>query len=208
MGERRLGVRVSAVVAGVVVKGGGAGCQAGSGICRGPVTPSPSSGKPPPTTSSPRSAAAEPPSPAGPIRRRTTSTDRHDDPGRAGPRAAQGRRVRPTSASSEAPAQIVQLPAPLSRTRGRLGTTKKADRRPAARSRRRRTRRCRATVPDSRTEIVMLRRPTEVPGWSCRASSGLTTSRDRPPLWPTSWGCATYGLGMAHMLGYACDLQR
>jgi len=35
-------------------------------------------------------------------------------------------------------------------------------------------------------------RPTEVPGWSSRASSGPTTRPDRPPRWPPSWGCATW----------------
>jgi catechol 2,3-dioxygenase-like lactoylglutathione lyase family enzyme len=45
-------------------------------------------------------------------------------------------------------------------------------------------------IPDSRTEIVMRGRPTEVPGWSCRASSGPTPSRGHRRRWPTSWGCA------------------
>jgi catechol 2,3-dioxygenase-like lactoylglutathione lyase family enzyme len=45
-------------------------------------------------------------------------------------------------------------------------------------------------IPDSRTDIVMLRPPTEAPGWSSRASSGPITSPDRPLRWPTSWGYA------------------
>ena len=35
-------------------------------------------------------------------------------------------------------------------------------------------------------------RPREVLGWSCRASSGRTTSQGRPPPWPTNWGCGTW----------------
>jgi catechol 2,3-dioxygenase-like lactoylglutathione lyase family enzyme len=46
-------------------------------------------------------------------------------------------------------------------------------------------------IPGSRSHIVVLRPPREVPGWSCRASSRRTTSRGRPPPWPTNWGCAT-----------------
>jgi hypothetical protein len=47
-------------------------------------------------------------------------------------------------------------------------------------------------IPDSRTEIVMLRRLTEARSWSSRASSGQTTCpvHRAPP--PTSWDCATW----------------
>src|SRR5438132_9796765 len=47
-------------------------------------------------------------------------------------------------------------------------------------------------LPNSRSEIVMLRPPAEEPGWSCRASSGPTTNRVRPTRCPTNWGCAMW----------------
>jgi catechol 2,3-dioxygenase-like lactoylglutathione lyase family enzyme len=39
-------------------------------------------------------------------------------------------------------------------------------------------------IPDSPSEIVMLRRPTEAPAWKCRASSSPTTNPGRPPGCP------------------------
>jgi catechol 2,3-dioxygenase-like lactoylglutathione lyase family enzyme len=45
-------------------------------------------------------------------------------------------------------------------------------------------------VPNSRTEISCYGHPAEEPGSSSRASSGPTTSPDRPPRWRTSWVCA------------------
>ena len=41
-------------------------------------------------------------------------------------------------------------------------------------------------IPDSRTEIVMLRPPDGGTGWSCPASSGPTTSPGLPTRWPPS----------------------
>ncbi len=35
-------------------------------------------------------------------------------------------------------------------------------------------------------------RQREVLGSSCRASSSRNTNQDRPPPWPTKWGCATW----------------
>jgi catechol 2,3-dioxygenase-like lactoylglutathione lyase family enzyme len=47
-------------------------------------------------------------------------------------------------------------------------------------------------IPNSRTEIVMLRPPDEgKPGWNCRASSTQTTNEVRPTPCRTNWGCAT-----------------
>lgn len=34
-------------------------------------------------------------------------------------------------------------------------------------------------------------RPTEEPGWNCRASSAQTTNQVRPTPCRTNWGCAT-----------------
>ena len=39
-------------------------------------------------------------------------------------------------------------------------------------------------IPDSLSEIVMLRPPTEALAWSCRASSGPTMSQGRPRRCP------------------------
>jgi catechol 2,3-dioxygenase-like lactoylglutathione lyase family enzyme len=46
-------------------------------------------------------------------------------------------------------------------------------------------------IPDSRTEIVMLK-PTEEPAWSSRGSCGPTRFPAHRPLWPMSWDCATW----------------
>ena len=47
-------------------------------------------------------------------------------------------------------------------------------------------------IPDSLSEIVMLRPPTEAPAWSCRASSGPTMSQGRPRRCPPNSDCATW----------------
>src|SRR6185437_4982555 len=47
-------------------------------------------------------------------------------------------------------------------------------------------------IPDSLSEIVMLRPPTEAPAWSCRDSSGPTMSQGRPRRCPPNWDCATW----------------
>jgi catechol 2,3-dioxygenase-like lactoylglutathione lyase family enzyme len=46
-------------------------------------------------------------------------------------------------------------------------------------------------MPDSRTEIVMLRPPGGEPGWNCRGSSAQATQPARPTPRRTSRGCAT-----------------
>jgi catechol 2,3-dioxygenase-like lactoylglutathione lyase family enzyme len=46
-------------------------------------------------------------------------------------------------------------------------------------------------IPDSRTEIVMLRPPAAEPGWNCRASSAQATNQVRPTPCRTNWGCVT-----------------
>ena len=46
-------------------------------------------------------------------------------------------------------------------------------------------------IPNSRTEIVMLRPPGGGTGLELSNSSAQTTNQVRPALWRTNWGCAT-----------------
>lgn len=60
-------------------------------------------------------------------------------------------------------------------------------------------------IPDSRTEIVMLRSPEGGTGIELASLVSPITSPDRPPLWPTSWagviGQHENSRRMAHVRG-------
>ena len=45
-------------------------------------------------------------------------------------------------------------------------------------------------IPNSRTEIVMLRPPDGGTGLELASFSPPSTNRDRPTPWPPNWGCA------------------